>query len=279
MRLVLLLPAVIVAIAGITLNLVTLSHFLMKERHRFSAKLFIALISFDIGVCTMHPLSMYKVFFLSRCTPGSCLPLKVGNAVYETSMLLSTVSTVFISIMRSINLRYPFYQIKESITFGLLVLFCVFFCAGNITKYIIPIPGKLQFYNNTIFGSLSLILIAISGAVIFITMRKYRLRRHPYTKTTGVYTNYKNTEKAAFTVVVLVFVYCFTNLIAFTGVVLYYLCKMGVVPSMNYVTLYICVSFYTINSAINPLVFMFRHSELRLYIKKLCLKCWTVIRS
>ena len=259
-----------VSLLGILLNAISLSYFLRFERTGLSNQMIIFLNCLDLVALIVNIVFLTMHYFFDYKTRST----RLLYYIFYNYFLISTgIVTSILSVVRTINIRCPFYHIRTRFmwlgTWAILITFLITLERVFVTYYF-----SIHYIVLSMVLVATLVLVtAISSGISISSLRRRRrrsLRSQNCTTSRGCRIRYR----ASFTIIILAIVFCISNTVGFIGqaVILlrkYYGGRKNLISDEEGHFILWGLSFFCItNSIVNPCVYMIRKRDLRRYMKK-----------
>ncbi|XP_063674773.1 uncharacterized protein LOC134811677 [Bolinopsis microptera] len=256
----------LVGIVGTPANLVSLTYFFKHDRTTLGSRLLILLNSFDLVVC-ISAIGVNVFYFL----PSNASNLKtfditenIFKVLFKISIQCTGFTTCLLTITRSISLVKPFYQINQFRVATALLVHAIIISVMEILVLILRLTRSVPrdifrkaWYIVLIVELVDLILIfllvVISNIFSVASLRKSQ---------SIAVNNHAIAKQATITVFILSTLFCSLNL-ALIVILLCLSIEVSIPPTVSWIAMWLALP---LNSALNPLVYIWRKEPLRRYL-------------
>ena len=260
---------VLIGMIGITTNGLSLCYFIRKQYNGLGNRLLMLLNICDLVVCFTALTS--SILIHSKSSGGVTLYL-TSSFIYMVFIDCTGFSTCLISVTRTIKVCRPFFPIRGVwIGASFLVYFFGSFSREFVCYYLYfiqPLRDRriISKYYPMIFSSgTTLSVVAVFISTIITThwlLRKNKIRGEVS----------QTNKHATKTILILSTTFCTINLIFVTAALTSFCVKMGVIkidePVMETYKDIVESLTISLNSAVNPLIYLSRKKEMRQYFKE-----------
>ena len=274
---------------GLPGNTLALIHFLHSKKQNLATRLYIVASCIDICSCTIHlPLA---VNLLNNRTPGLLSNKMLCSAWFFTLLLLQATSmfvVMLMSLTRALVIVCPFYKVNKRSVFLSLALYLVYHCVWNTIYFTLIKSGHAEYF--PIVGycvvhldspTISYITFQINyslctGIPSVMVLLAFLVSTIKLLKPNNNDVSYRRNRQASITIAYfsLTFLSCncftFINQTLFTLTLIWYGSYLGPIYNNKFMLMYgwlLSEVFCTVlNAALNPLLYVCRMKELRLWL-------------
>ena len=240
---------------GYILNGISFCYFATQDNFGIINHLLMLLMFSDFCLCFSVPF----VFYTCEAASYSIEYYGVINFLVQVSAMVTTTVT----IVRALWIKYPFLKVNNKIIWGVVISLASLSLASNVYIMFISYDRNFAFYCGITISVVCMLLVAISGIYSYVIIIHERQTLSDEAKMSiQSWRHY-----SSITILILVAVFAITNFIGFViAPILYYVVYpkykekwfIEVVKYADY-----CPS---VNSALNPFVYLFRKKKLREYV-------------
>ena len=255
----------IISIVGTLTNITSLIYFLKKGETTIGDRLLMLLNCIDLALCASA--ASMTMYFSSPPVNYDFTSIAIMLCVYYLLIDGTAYSTCILSVTRAIGIAFPFYTIRGK---PLVITGILLFVVIELASYLLPI---ILFFDTNLGGddpmtglmrahtvkTLLKVLVVVSATVVSL----YKLTRKNMIQG-GTEVTARNNKKATWTVVILSTLFIVFN-VAFLAATAHILLnpffeQKPVYMRFAYLGMFIAMP---LNSAINPIVYLFRINEMR----------------
>ena len=256
--LILLSISISICAIGTMTNVASLIYFIKKGKRSLGDKLITVLNCVDLFLCITAAALSFSMLF----TPWYMPILLVA---YFCVVDGTSYTTCLLSVTRAIGIASPFYKIRGKL---LVALGVTLFIVMELVASLAPLFAS-DFYNDMAKGRIAITLLIMLIVLCATVVTVYKLTRNDISE--GTEGAARNNKKATWTVVILSTLFIvFNSIYIGTTAHLFINYVYYVSPWYRFGTLVAI----PLNSAINPIVYIVRRSDMRAFFKpmiqKLC---------
>ena len=266
---------------GITVNFLSLSYFLKNCKKGLGTRL-LMLLNFWDSIVVLFGFSNRILMFEQNIEEGSIMSYYAIAFVHMLAYDCTGFSTCLISVTRTIKVCRPFYRLKRVWVAGCFILFFTYSFSREFMCYY-PIFTNKDVSKNAVLSQIRLFypLIVSMGVTLYLItvsvstlITAYWLFKRSYNE--GEIS--ENARHASVTIIILSAVFCLLNISYIVAAILALLVKLGQIQDTPKLQLFRFISFeaaYSLNSTLNPIIYLTRKSEMRQFV----LNIWRTIRT
>ena len=256
----------LVGIVGTPANIVSLTYFYKHDRTTMGSRLLILLNSFDLLVC-ISAIGV-NVFYNLGIHASNVETLYMAEDIFKVLFRVSTLCTGFttclLTITRSISLVKPFYEINQfrvataslvhaTIVAVMEILLLVLAETESVPWDFFSKAQNIVFIVELVDLTLIFLLVVISNIFSVASLRKSQ---------SIAVNNHAIAKQATITIFILSTLFCSLNL-AFVVSLLCNSTKVSIPPTVSWFAMWLALP---LNSALNPLVYIWRKEPMRRYL-------------
>ena len=257
----------LVGIVGTPANLVSLIYFFKHDRTTMGSRLLILLNSFDLLVCISAVGA--NVFYNLGIHASNVETLYMAEDIFKVLFKVSTLCTGFttclLTITRSISVVKPFYEINQfrvataslvhaTIVAVMEILLLVLFETERVPWDIFSKAQYIVLIVELVDLIVIFLLVVISNIFSVASLRK--------SQSIFAVNNHAIAKQATITIFILSTLFCSLNL-AFIVSLLCNSTKVSIPPTVSWIAMWLALP---LNSALNPLVYIWRKEPMRRYL-------------
>ena len=250
-------------LVGTLANLTSLVYFIKKSAKTLGDKMLMSLNCVDLllCICATAETACMSYYHWSDANGGNMLIIMICIALFYVLLIDGTAyMTCLLSVTRAIGIAAPFYQMKSKllVILGIIVFVMIEFI--QIIFFLGTAAESLRAFGNVrLLMSLLIMLTVVGGTIVAV----YKLMRDDLPGAAERVN--RNNRRATWTVVILSVLFLVFNLILL-GVTMNIFVNTGHIqedPSVLALSFFCLFLAIPLNSAINPIVYITRRSDMR----------------